>query len=305
MSSAAPIPSPALRPPFRLARLDSTERLVVALGLAASVHALLLFGLRIVGEAPPPAPPTLEVTLSQYSETPPAKPDFSAPTSQGGSGDELERTDMTTTQVSDYAGDQPNELPEARTAAAASDAPDVVRPLTAQRPDAPAEAPLARDAANIGAQASADRPYLDVARELATLQARLDDENSNRAMGPRVRRITSVSTLATDEAYYLNAWRREVEQVGNLNYPSEARSRRIHGSVRMLVVISADGSLKEVQILESSGFPVLDQGALAIVRLAAPFPVFPESMRKRMEVLEIIRTWQFRPSRASGDGFSG
>ncbi len=278
----------------------------MALALAASVHAALLFGLRFIDEErPPPPPPALEVTLSQYSEPAPAKPDFAAPSSQGGSGDEATRTDMTTTQLSEYATDQPNELPETRAATAASAAPDVVRPLTARRADAPAEAMLARDPANVGAQASADRPYLDVARELATLQARLDDENSNRAMGPRVRRITSVSTLATDEAYYLNAWRREVEQVGNLNYPGEARSRRIHGSVRMLVVIGADGTLREVQILESSGYPVLDKGALDIVRLAAPFPVFPESMRKRMEVLEIIRTWQFQPSRGRGDDFSG
>jgi protein TonB len=290
---------------WRWPRFDVTERLVTALVIAGSVHAVLLFGLTFIDEPKPNLPPTLEVTLSQFSEAAPEKPDFAAPTSQSGSGDELTPTDMTTTQASDFASDQANELPQERIDSRANNEPEAVRPLTVQRPNAPTETVVAREDSTPGARSSTERPYLDVARQLATLQARLDNETSNRAMGPRVRRITSVSTLATDEAYYLNAWRREVEQIGNLNYPSEARSRRIHGSVRMLVVIAADGTLTETQILETSGFPVLDQAALDIVRLAAPFPVFPESMRKRMDTLEIIRTWQFQPSRRSGDGFSG
>ena len=38
---------------------------------------------------------------------------------------------------------------------------------------------------------------------------------------------------------------------------------------------------------------VLDDAAIRIVQLAAPFPPFSIEMRERTDVLEIIRTWKF------------
>ena len=61
-----------------------------------------------------------------------------------------------------------------------------------------------------------------------------------------------------------------------------------------MVSITPDGALKEVRILDSSGHKVLDDAAIRIVRLAAPFAPFPEEMRQSTDILEIIRTWQFR-----------
>ena len=290
---------------LRVPQFDETERWVLALALAASVHAVVLFGLQFLPEPKAPAPPTLEVTLSQFSEAPQSKADFAAPTNQSGSGDASQRTEMTSTQASDFAADRTAELPEEHIDSRANAATSSVSPIAIDDPRAAAPPDVAHDDATPGANTSELRPYLDVQQQLATLQARLDSESVNQALGPRVRRITSVSTLATDEAYYLNSWRREVETIGNLNYPAQARAERVHGSVRMLMAINPDGTLKEAMILESSGYPLLDQAALNIVRLAAPFPVFPESMRKRIDLLEFIRTWQFGPGKRNGDGFSG
>ena len=50
----------------------------------------------------------------------------------------------------------------------------------------------------------------------------------------------------------------------------------------------------EVRILDSSGYAILDDAAVRIVQLAAPFAPFPPEMRRNTDVLEIIRTWQFR-----------
>ncbi|MCO6062416.1 TonB family protein, partial [Pseudomonas sp. MOB-449] len=52
------------------------------------------------------------------------------------------------------------------------------------------------------------------------------------------------------------------------------------------------GTLREVQVLESSGQPILDQAALRIVRLSAPFAPFSGDLSD-VDVLEIIRTWRF------------
>jgi protein TonB len=52
--------------------------------------------------------------------------------------------------------------------------------------------------------------------------------------------------------------------------------------------------LKDVELLQSSGHRVLDDAAIRIVRLAAPFAPFPDELRQTTDVLEIIRTWQFK-----------
>ena len=82
--------------------------------------------------------------------------------------------------------------------------------------------------------------------------------------------------------------------MGNLNYPQQARQNKLYGSLRLMVAVTPDGSLKEVVLLETSGHKVLDDAAINIVRLAAPFAPFPDELRQTTDVLEIIRTWQFR-----------
>ena len=67
----------------------------------------------------------------------------------------------------------------------------------------------------------------------------------------------------------------------------------IYGTLRMLVSLKKDGSIKELAILQSSGSTVLDDAAIRIVRMAAPFAPFPEDMRENIDELEIIRTWVF------------
>jgi periplasmic protein TonB len=133
-----------------------------------------------------------------------------------------------------------------------------------------------------------------LSQEIASLEARIAEEQQAQANRPRVRRLTSVSARSATEAGYLNAWRQRVERVGNANYPGGG----IDGSLRMLVVVRFDGALEEVRILESSGHRSLDDAALRIVRLAAPYPAFPVDMRKHYDQLEIIRTWQFSRSGA-------
>ena len=59
-----------------------------------------------------------------------------------------------------------------------------------------------------------------------------------------------------------------------------------------------EGELQEVSILQSSGHSILDQAAIEIVRLAAPYQPFPEEMRAETDILEIIRTWRFHEGNA-------
>jgi protein TonB len=59
------------------------------------------------------------------------------------------------------------------------------------------------------------------------------------------------------------------------------------------LAVRADGSLDAVRVVRSSGSKVLDDAAVGIVRLAAPFAPFPPEIRAEADVLDITRTWQF------------
>ena len=82
-------------------------------------------------------------------------------------------------------------------------------------------------------------------------------------------------------AAYLDGWKRRVERVGTLNFPDEARRQAMSGNPVLEVAIGADGQLEQVLVRRTSGHRELDNAALRIVRLAAPFDPFPPAMREQ------------------------
>ncbi len=52
------------------------------------------------------------------------------------------------------------------------------------------------------------------------------------------------------------------------HYPRTARERRWEGAVQLKIFVAEDGSVREVSILSSSGYRVLDQNARAMMRKA-------------------------------------
>lgn len=107
------------------------------------------------------------------------------------------------------------------------------------------------------------------------------------------RKSISASTREFRYASYLAAWAQKVERIGNLNYPQAARDQRLYGSLILHVAVRADGSLENIRVVRSSGFDLLDQAAIRIVELAAPFSPFPPDIAAETDVLDIVRTWQF------------
>jgi protein TonB len=129
--------------------------------------------------------------------------------------------------------------------------------------------------------------------QMASLDAEIQQQRQAYAKRPRIKYI-SASTKEYKYATYMEAWRAKVERIGRLNYPEEAKKRQIFGSLIMDVVLNSDGSVYQLQIKKSSGSKVLDDAAVRIVRLAAPFAPLPDNIREETEMLHITRTWIFR-----------
>lgn len=128
--------------------------------------------------------------------------------------------------------------------------------------------------------------------KIASLSAEIRRKLEAKAERPR-RKFISASTKEYKYAAYMEAWRAKVERVGNLNYPDEARRKNLTGSLILDVALNADGSVNQITIRRSSGSKILDDAAVRIVELSAPFAPFPDQIREETDILHITRTWQF------------
>ncbi|MGH8583689.1 MAG: TonB family protein [Gammaproteobacteria bacterium] len=127
---------------------------------------------------------------------------------------------------------------------------------------------------------------------MASLNAEIAQRLEARAKRPR-RKYIAATTQEYKYAAYMEAWRAKVERIGNLNYPEKARRNRLTGSLILDVALKPNGSIAEISVRRPSGFRVLDEAAIRIVKLAAPYGRFPADIRRETDLLHITRTWQF------------
>ena len=149
--------------------------------------------------------------------------------------------------------------------------------------------PAAKPDAKADAQA---RDLMEKSLEIERLEAQIRREHQAYQERPK-RTFVGARAAEYRFAQYVDNWRRKIERIGNLNYPAEAKANRIYGSLQLTVAIKADGEVESVEINKSSGHKVLDQAAVRIVRLAAPFDRFPQNIRADTDILHITRTWTF------------
>jgi periplasmic protein TonB len=70
-------------------------------------------------------------------------------------------------------------------------------------------------------------------------------------------------------------------------YPRLAVMRRWQGTTDLKMQIAADGNLKGLSVTHSSGFEILDEQAMTMVKAAMPLPALPDALRGREFVIDI------------------
>jgi protein TonB len=128
--------------------------------------------------------------------------------------------------------------------------------------------------------------------EVARLEAQIAKNWDSYQKRPR-RRFFGARTQEFRFARYIEDWRMKIERIGTLNYPAAARDQGIYGMLQLTVAIRPDGSVESVEINRPSGQKILDEAALRIVNLAAPFAAFPPDIARDTDILSITRTWSF------------
>lgn len=269
------------------------DRFTVCLVGAIALHAALVFGISFgLGfKAPPKIVETLEVVLVNWrSEETPEDPDYLAQAAQRGGGDEEEKSRPTNPLSGLFPNQnlgedvmQAEELTPAEqqmereviAVESVSDAAIEVTRVETPEPETPTADQIRRES-----------------MEMASLQPEISRQGSFRSKLPR-REYISANTQQYEFASYMSAWVAKVERVGNLNYPTELRNKRLKGDLVLTVGIRHDGSVEGIDVTRSSGRREIDRAAIEIVRLASPYAPLPDNIRERVDILHITRTWRF------------
>lgn len=131
-------------------------------------------------------------------------------------------------------------------------------------------------------------------KEANPLEAEIAKRIQKDGQQPRRSVVTATSAKAVVFAHYYDAMRRQIEAYGTTHFP-RVQGKALYGSIVLMVSVDQQGRLvKEgISIMKSSGNQELDRQALAIIRSAAPFGRFTDRMRKQIDILDWVSTFEF------------
>jgi protein TonB len=124
--------------------------------------------------------------------------------------------------------------------------------------------------------------------EMARLQAKIDRQSYDYGQWPRMKTM-GPRAQEGPEAFYLIDWAKKVERIGTLNFPKG----KIYGKVGVWIVLRPDGDLYKLEVAESSGNKTLDDAALRIIRMGAPYGDIPKAVLGNYDVYGFARTLLF------------
>lgn len=280
--------------PFRDASsVSPNDRLSFTLLIAAALHAVLLFGIGVKNTVSDRRAPSLNITLATHNDkvdNPDA--DFIAQFNQQASGADTQARELTTLENVEVNDRLINDVSPVAEQAKRNQS-SLTREIVVSTSNEDKVKDLEDESEEQAQEAEQEKDISQKAQEIASLRAKIDRIKEERAKQPRIRRLTSVSTKQSYDAAYLNRWAEQFEAVGNRHFPQSAIDNDILGALRLKVVLLPDGSVDDVQVMQSSGHGLLDASALQFVRLAAPFAPFPREIKANTDKLEIFRTIRF------------
>jgi len=273
------------------------DPMMVAMISALVVHALiiLLVGFQMTSRQPVDLAQHLDVVLVNWqSEEAPDEADYLAQANQRGGGTNEDNL-RASQRVQPPAPSLETDTSELEAKAGAPQQQDSQQDLiVTEKSERQAEAVLEQSENDPVELPSATELMLQ-AQKMAQLLPEQSRDDSWQSKNLR-RKFMSANTRNYEYASYMQAWVAKVERVGNLRYPEAVRKLSLKGELLLVVGIYQDGSVESITLKRSSGIPGLDEAAMEIVRIAAPYAPLPANIAKDVDVLHITRTWRFSPN---------
>ena len=316
---------------FEPTTVSSTDRLIVALALVVALHLVLIFGIRFEAPDPPKRQQRpLNLTLAAKPVVkPPEKAKFRAEQNQLASGKteqqpkasqviekpkpavqprQPHRVTEKPPEFTEERRHRPTVKPKVKPQKRVVKAPPKpvkARPVLTRKKSEkrlatvpkPQKKPQPKKPADSNSRRKPAKPAKltaeSLTQQIAQVTAAQNRSAEKLASRTKIRYINSVSAHKYKAAAYERAWQAKVVRVGNLNYPEAARRKNLSGKLLLSVGVKKDGSIYSIKVSRSSGSIILDEAAIRIVSLAAPFAPFPDGLREEADVLVITRSWIF------------
>lgn len=281
---------------------SNTDRMGVTVFGSVLFHLVIILGISFT--VPKVLPqlndlPDLEITLiTSHDDIEPEEADYLAQANQEGGGEKEESAIPKSPLPPTTSNQASRQLPTAQPRSQPKINPPTAEPEVITQPT-PAEQSLAEaepEATTQQHSTEPPEPAIPEERPREAERSRLSAEISRfwEEYQKRPRRtFLNARTREYRFAAYMEAWRAKVERIGNLNYPEAAKRQKITGALVLDVALEPNGNINEVNVQRSSGHRILDDAAIRIVELAAPYAPFPDNIRKDTDILHITRTWQF------------
>ncbi|MEE9355273.1 MAG: TonB family protein [Methylococcaceae bacterium] len=273
---------------------SASDRLLVAAFLALIFHVVVIMGISFSFPQPQKINKLLDITLvTMPSEQKPTDASFLAQQNQIGGGIVKKKAQEATTilpnQSHSTAQQQQKDFQKTNNQAN--------KTLTQQN---------AKVRVNVGKAATAitQKDVASVSREMLAQQvAQLGLKVRQRKQGSEQSRMKSIDQVSAQRylaSSYIEECNRKIERLGTLNFPDIALHANLTDKKgpRIRVGINPDGSIYTIELSKSSGNKGLDDAAVRIVRLAAPFPPIPMKLLEELDILILDRVWIF--SKKSG-----
>jgi protein TonB len=294
--------SGAIAESFQHGLPPSSDRMLTTCFLAALLHGIVILGITFSSanhDADNDAAPGLEVVLvSERAPSASKNPDarYLSQRTQRGSGNmSKERTLIPKSSLMpvDRLGVPSGDGLEAQQAAADAGDDELVSTFS------PSQHVLYFASATAAKEATALPMLLEKRPDLSMTP---NDDGVELHMRGQAKQALWIAadTRESDVAVYLDSWRRKIERVGTMNFPEVARRGKMSGTPVIEVTIASNGRLISTVVRRSSGHPELDQAAMRILKLGAPYDPFPTELGAKHDEIRIAYEWQFLGGDAQG-----
>ncbi len=265
---------------------SESDSLLIALFLAAIVHAFVFLGISFTPPQPQNVNQQIEITLANSPvKRAPKKASFLAPENQLGAGKETNHH-KPPKQKNPSRGKSLNKHPALQQTKAQSRPRTKLKLLT--QPKARQKITTAKKQ---NPAAKKKRPKIS----METLQYQISE------LGQKIRRsqqssekrrfktAKQVSTHKHIAAQYVLDWEAKIKKAAHNSFNKSIPL----GKLTMRMVINPDGSISRVDITKSSKIKKLDDFAKRIVYQTAPYSRLPKKLLKEINGLVIIRRFNF------------
>ncbi len=147
-----------------------------------------------------------------------------------------------------------------------------------------------------GSSVGIDQPIIPPEQKAKAMEPALLEKEKTQAWAERLekkpRRVYATINGNGPIEHFAMACLEKIASYGNANYPEAARGK-LYGSTLVTFELMPDGSIRAPEIVKSSGYAILDNFTIRIIRSASPCEPFTDEIRGLADIVGVARSFHY------------